>query len=214
MRKFKENSKLEKRKYRSRLPRKEKKELQKANKRLIEQYPFLLPRNVWTGKVPKDYNYLWTRADEFPDGWWNRFGFALCEDLKDVLIRNNYLDKFRIAQIKEKYGTLCLYDFGSPAEWEEHMVAWEYISEYTCINCGAFPASMRDDGWISPYCDRCFKKMHFHATPKEIEYMTSGNDQIEEYCTYYVWKNNEKTEIKIDMKPYYKLIGYDWLKEH
>ena len=27
------------------------------NKELIERYPFLLPRNRWTGEIPEDYDY-------------------------------------------------------------------------------------------------------------------------------------------------------------
>ena len=30
------------------------------NKELIKKYPFLLPRNVWTDKVPEDYDYSYT----------------------------------------------------------------------------------------------------------------------------------------------------------
>ena len=33
------------------------------NKKLIERYPFLMPRNRWTGKVPEDYDYSYTELD-------------------------------------------------------------------------------------------------------------------------------------------------------
>ena len=33
--------------------RQKKKQIKMKNKKLIKKYPFLLPRNVWTGKVPK-----------------------------------------------------------------------------------------------------------------------------------------------------------------
>lgn len=28
-----------------------------SNQKLIERFPFLMPRNRWTGKVPEDYDY-------------------------------------------------------------------------------------------------------------------------------------------------------------
>lgn len=28
-----------------------------SNQKLIERFPFLMPRNRWTGAVPEDYDY-------------------------------------------------------------------------------------------------------------------------------------------------------------
>ena len=83
------------------------------NKALIERYPFLLPRNRWTGEVSKDYDYHYTEFDAMPEGWRIAFGEQMCEEIREELIRADYLDKYRISQIKEKYGSLCWYDFGA-----------------------------------------------------------------------------------------------------
>lgn len=32
---------------------------QEEIKQLVERYPYLLPRNVWTDKVPEDYDYTY-----------------------------------------------------------------------------------------------------------------------------------------------------------
>ena len=40
-----------------------------SNQKLIERFPFLIPRNHWTGKVPEDYDYSYTELDSMPDGW-------------------------------------------------------------------------------------------------------------------------------------------------
>lgn len=40
-----------------------------SNQKLIERFPFLIPRNRWTGKVPEDYDYSYTELDSMPDGW-------------------------------------------------------------------------------------------------------------------------------------------------
>ena len=82
------------------------------NKQLVEKYPFLLPRNRWTGKVSKDYDYSYTELDDMPDGWRKAFGEQMCEEIKQELEEKGLLDQYRISQIKEKYGVLCWYDFG------------------------------------------------------------------------------------------------------
>lgn len=209
---YKENGKLEKR-FKSRLPRKTKKEIQKKNRCLCQRYPFLLPRNVWTGKVVENYNYTWTEADCFEPGWWKRFGIPLCEDLREVLLKYDYLEKFRFSQIKEKYGSLCLYDFGAPKEWNEHLYAWEYISEHTCVRCGAFPVKMRDDGWVSPYCDSCFSRINKNASKEQLKKMTVDDTPLEEFLTYQKFSKDGSTEYKVDLKPYYLKIGYKFQKD-
>ena len=170
---------------------------------LIEKYPFLQPRNVWTDDIIDEEDYCLIR-DDIPDGWWKTFGIALCDDLKDVLVRNNCLDVYRIDQCKEKYGQLRLYDNGTPAEWSDHMWAWEYISEHTCCHCGAFPAKMRNDGWVSPYCDECWSKIN----DKDCIYDDDG--RLREYMCIvtYGMKEGEKYRF-IDLKPYYAKIGYE-----
>ena len=45
-----------------------------SNQKLIERFPFLIPRNRWTGKVPEDYDYSYTELDSMPDGWRKAFG--------------------------------------------------------------------------------------------------------------------------------------------
>ena len=43
------------------------------NKKLIERYPWLLPRNVWSDEVPEDYDYSYTKFDEIPDNLKNAY---------------------------------------------------------------------------------------------------------------------------------------------
>ena len=85
---------------------------QEANRKLIERFPFLMPRNRWTDKVPEDFDYSYTELDSMPDGWRKAFGEQMCEEIREELVRANYLDQYRITQIKEKYGSLRWYDFG------------------------------------------------------------------------------------------------------
>lgn len=109
-----------------RIPRKRKKEIRKYNKKLVLKYPFLLPRNVWTDKLADDYTYDYIRLkDEIPDGWWKRFGIPLCEDLKEVLVKYNYLHDYRFSQCKEKYG--C-YDEQTEVLTKQ---GWKYFRDVT-----------------------------------------------------------------------------------
>lgn len=183
------------------------------NKLLIEEFPFLLPRNVWTGELIENYDYSYTLLDDLGDGWCIRFGLAFCKDLKEVLTETNCLDDYHIYQVKEKYGQLRWYD-NSPKEWDNHMHAWEYISEHTCRKCGKFPVPMRDDGWISPWCDDCFgywRKTPFTEGEKEkYTHREFGTDRILEYIPIKTYKLGNKETIYIDMKPYYDKIGYEY----
>ena len=131
------------------------------NRKLVEAFPFLQPRNRWTDEVVEDYDYTWTELDAMPEGWRKLFGEHMCAEIAAILKKANYLDKYRIVQIKEKYGSLRWYDAGVPAEISEELNilirCYEILSERTCIVCGA-PATRVTTGWISPYCDNCVSK--------------------------------------------------------
>lgn len=145
--------------------------MNKDNERLIEEYPFLIRRD-WNGKVIE--NDEWTYLNEMPDGWRIAFGEKMCQELKDILVRANYLDKYRVLQIKEKFGELCWYGSGVPEEIVEDynnlIRKYKNLSRFTCIKCGE-PATHITKGWISPFCTECALK---------IEHDSNGWEQIEE----------------------------------
>lgn len=123
-----------------------------TNKELIERYPFLRPRNCFTDEIIEDADY--TELDDMPEGWRKAFGERMCEEIREELIKHNYLDEYRIIQIKEKYGMLCWYDAGSPADSNVYDIISKYedVSRKICILCGK-PATKISRGWICPYCD-------------------------------------------------------------
>lgn len=127
------------------------------NKELVKLYPFLLPRNRFSGKVSDDYDYSYTELDAMPWGWRKAFGEQLCAELREALIRANFLYKYRIVQIKEKYGSLRWYDNGAPEEARKIINKYESLSGHTCIKCGA-PATCLTTMWIEPYCSACAPK--------------------------------------------------------
>ncbi len=134
-----------------------------ANKKLVERYPFLLPRYEWSQEPLEDYDYEFTNLDDMPRGWRKAFGIQMFEELRDILIKYNFLDDYRIAQLKEKFGSIRLYDNGIPPAMHDEYYAWmkkyEDLSEETCISCGK-PGKMVTVGWISPYCEECFHEYY------------------------------------------------------
>lgn len=149
-------------------------ESREVNKKLIERYPFLLPRNRWTDEAQEDFDYSYTELDAMPDGWRKAFGEQMCEEIREELVRVGYLEKYRIAQIKEKFGSLRWYDFGG-TERMLHEIIPKYarLSKRTCIMCGE-PATQRSTGWISPYCDACAERIG------DSERFVSIEDEAEE----------------------------------
>lgn len=142
------------------------------NKELCEQYPFLIPWNRWSGVLitqqenggffPGDpeeivpYDYEYTELDSMPEGWRNAFGYQMCEEIKQALIEDGDLERYRIVQIKEKWGLLCWYDNGVKQGSKVHDIVRRYedMSGHTCVVCGR-PATRITRGWICPYCDEC-----------------------------------------------------------
>ena len=142
------------------------------NKRLCNRYPFLIPWNRLSGKLITDakdggywpgtpdkvpeYDYEFTELDDLPDGWRVAFGEQMCEELRGALIEDDDLDRWRIVQLKEKYGEMRLYDNGNKhgSRVPDIIKKYEYISRGTCIVCGK-PATRITLGWISPFCDDC-----------------------------------------------------------
>ena len=146
-----------------------KKQIKMKNKKLCKRYPFLIPRNRWTGKIAwvkrgkcKDWHwhqrYAYTELDLMPDGWRKVFGEQMCEEIRKVLIKVDYLYDYRIADIKSKWAELRWYSFGAPKEVYEIIHKYTELSRCTCIRCGR-PATKLSCGWIDPYCDKCVERL-------------------------------------------------------
>ena len=152
---------------------------EEINKQLIEKYPFLMPHNRWTDKVPENFDYSYTELDAMPDGWRIAFGEQMCEEIKEELIKANYLDKYRITDIKEKFGVLRWYDFGHTEKISKEIIPkYAKLSALTCIHCGK-PATVVSTGWISPYCDDCAEPIKRYEKLKPIAEWYSGIERTE-----------------------------------
>jgi hypothetical protein len=125
------------------------------NKKMVEEFPFLLPKNRFSGEVSEDYDYTYTELDALEYGWKKAFGYDLLCELRDALVKANYLQDYFIAQIKEKYGTLRWYDFGAPEEAYKILRKYENLSAQYCYICGN-PVAYETSGWINYVCEDCF----------------------------------------------------------
>ena len=144
-----------------------KKQIKMKNKQLCKRYPFLIQRD-WNDK-PFDYQFTW--LDDMPDGWRKAFGTDMCEDIRRVLVKANYLYNYRVCQVKEKFGGLRWYDYGVPSSIYKELCnvidKYEELSYRICIRCGR-PATKISQDWISPFCDECAGKLNKRVKFKEI----------------------------------------------
>ena len=137
---------------------KKEKQTIEENKKLCEEFPFLIPRNRFTDKIPEDYDYTYTELME--DGW-KKLQIDFFREVKPLLIKANFLDKYRIMDNKEKWGFWHLYDNGLPKEifqeYNDILRKYENLSKHTCIYCGDENAKMTYCGWIFPCCKKCWE---------------------------------------------------------
>ena len=137
-----------------------KKRIRLKNKQLCKRYPFLISRNVWTGKIIKN-NYDYTQLDEFPKGWLKAFGYQMLEEIREDCIEHDYLDKLIVFQIKEKFGGLRVYVNFHIKELDELIDKAEQKSFSVCEKCGSeenvTTKPNRPYGWILTLCDNCRK---------------------------------------------------------
>ena len=153
-------------------------------KKLVERYPYLLPRNVWTDQMPEDYDYTYIIGLEIPKGWYKLF-FQLCENIRQPLIDADYLDKFRFSQVKEKFNNLECYNFGAPEEVRDILGKYSVMASYVCTVCGK-PATYEAKGYIASFCDDCWKDYARHEKGEWIKF--------EPWYKEIGWQNGEKYE--------------------
>ena len=199
---------------------------------LCGKYPFLIPRYDWSGEIIEDYDYISTYLDDIPVGWKKAFGEMMCEEIKQELTRCNYLDEFRIVQAKEKFGGLRIYTNGEPVDCKVQQIIDKYstLSENICIICGKPDVPITNNGWISPYCKKCFttpndwyKKEFPNEVDKWIrnhledweEYDKEENNKMRDSYTVISWsKENGEQKTTYDISSTANKIRAKWRVEH
>ena len=109
------------------------------NKLMIKEFPFLLPRNRWTGLVDDDYDYSYNELEAMPEGWLIAFGYEMICELRDELASANGHDI--ISKYCEK-------------------------SAEVCQRCGK-PATHMTTGWIGYFCKQCGEELGAEPISKD-----------------------------------------------
>lgn len=171
------------------------------NRKLCKRYPFLIPRSRITGKIFNNYDYSGTELDNMEPGWIKAFGLLMCEELRNLLIKCNYLNDYRISEIKEKHAQLRWYDFGVPKSIYEEFknVIWkyEYISSFVCQKCGKFDVPTLIDGWSMVICKDCYEKWR-----EKIDWMIPYSEtkketkEIKDYITITTYSKELEVEVE------------------
>jgi len=154
------------------------------------KYPFLQPRNVWTGKRYWDWNEFY----HIPRGWKKAFGKQLRNDLRKALIKDGILKTFYFTQIKEKYGELCLYNNGTGEATEYVIRHYEELSKCYCINCGK-PARYMTTGWIEYLCEDCFDEVSNKDRDNYEEYKLSHRLTKDDISHWFRNENGVTTQL-------------------
>lgn len=136
-------------------------------KELLEKYPFLVYRNVFSDekcfdeKKDLEINYYKEWDGYGWEGIWKKYLEKLFE-LYDNKWSEETKKYFQFIEVKEKYGQLRIYI--SFTDTEENLESKaEMLSEWTCIKCGKQPRDSRGRhiiwrGWVGNYCKDCAKK--------------------------------------------------------
>lgn len=97
-------------------------------------------------------NYEWVEL--IPPGW-AKLATDMIEKCEAIY------PKWEIIELKEKWGTLCCTDVGTPdtvqPQIDKIIDYYEHLSIHTCNKCGR-PATKISIGWILPWCDECAKE--------------------------------------------------------
>lgn len=189
---------------------------QEENKKLVERFPFLLPRSRWTDLPEEDYDYSWTELDAMPDGWRKAFGEMMCSEIKCALlsVSQEALDNYRIVQIKEKYGGLRWYDNGYPvgSGIGDIIGKYETLSQHICMRCGKPDVPIVGDWWIFPFCKECYLTDERNTAEEWEEYAAMEDNlmmpDVYKYTKYI--RDEDAIVVKIDIKDTADKIRRKW----
>ncbi len=125
--------------------------------KLKPKYEWLKITNCWDDEYVLDDDGLFLSwAENIPEGWYAAFGEKMIDELNEILVKYNFVDEYKIIQIKEKFGKLRWYDNGVPEQAYDEYCVWldkyEMLSGQFCIDCGK-TAEIVKNWWILPLCE-------------------------------------------------------------
>ena len=172
-------------------------------KKLVRKYPYLRPTSIWTGLPIEDWDYTYINGvGDLPKGW-ERLFLLFCKNIRPELEKFNYVNKFSFSQIKEKYGTMRLYNNGYPKDSRinEFDCIYEYLSVYICEYCGK-PSKYETPGWVTELCESCYKENYLSIyTENPDSYKIKRKNFI---VTIKGWSDGKPYTKKYNSKPYWE----------
>lgn len=177
------------------------------NKALLEKYPILRQRNVFTGE-PIDNNDEYTYLDAMPQGWAKAFGIPMFEDIQNEVNTwsKEEQDNFIFTEIKEKFGELRVYTSHMTDNLFKILEAYCAISRNVCIVCGKLDVPMVTRGWISPYCRDCSSKSDLDTVEEYDEAVKEEPKTIVEMLHFTTYKDGKEYPEDIDISKYVKKV--------
>lgn len=201
-----------KRRGRTKKERRRRKKEQLKNKKLIKQYYWLMPRNVWSGKLLSDYDYTFINWG-WSEGWDKAFGNLFMKELGEEIKRIGQTN-FMILDIKEKYGQARCYTSGTSAKAHDIIYKYEALSENICYFCGKPDVPMTNMGWILPMCRDCYEKHWRRGSKFEYEEVISNESQMADKYTVRQFSQEGTKDIVYDYSDTTNEIRRWWSKKH
>jgi len=122
-----------------------------STEHLFNTYPRLFPeknRSIHDSLIPFGM--------ECGNGWFWLLN-NLCESIQSY-IDNNGLDQIEFIQVKEKFGTLRIYESGCDDITYGMIIMAENMSKHICETCGSTENVTSEGSWVRTLCNKCRDK--------------------------------------------------------
>jgi hypothetical protein len=129
-------------------------------KRELEQKFFERRPEWFRGRNESLRTNLMAFGFDHDDGWFD-LEWKLCEALEKVVP-----PKYKLMQIKEKFGTLRWYDEGNTKEGDDLVEEAEKESGKVCEVCGGLGYFCSSGYWVKTLCLECLEKPEFKGVYK------------------------------------------------
>lgn len=125
---------------------------------LIEQYPWLCPREDWSDDyIDFSDGGHWTELDYLPEGWKEGFIEDMLAEIDEVLNEYDCVEDYRVIEAENKNGELKWMHTGFPGEAREDLnriiKMYKKISLETCMECGRAGKAYLVNGQVIVACD-------------------------------------------------------------
>ena len=183
-------------------------ENREKNEKLIEKYPFLKPPKDYVDfyiDENADYEYSFTMADFFFDGYLNAFGFDLFNDIRNELLKTNDLYNCRLIFIGAGYcfknrflkESLLFLEFFNSFHGNKYQLniildKYKYMMKGTCPLCGRRRMLLSEKF----LCDDCKKETGFEIYDVDASVNLHFHEMVEYPYDFIVDDKRSKSDNK------------------